>query len=122
MIAVDVMRACYLNHAVTVWFFSGDGDFVQLINEVFHAGKCANVWAFLSGVNEEIRYVVDDFLLLDKNFFLSDEEVAAPMSDSAVEPAELTAETHTVVSSRLFQILILCKGITWDWGNAASNS
>jgi uncharacterized LabA/DUF88 family protein len=91
VIAVDVMRACYLNHAVTVWFFSGDGDFVQLINEVFHAGKCANVWAFLSGVNEEIRYVVDDFLLLDKNFFLSDEEVAAPMSDSAVEPAELTA-------------------------------
>jgi uncharacterized LabA/DUF88 family protein len=76
-ISVDVMRACYRDHAETIWIFSGDGDFVQLIAEVVHSGKCAYVSAFSSGLNDEIRYVVDEFLPLDKHFFLSSEELAA---------------------------------------------
>lgn len=76
-ITVDVMRACYRDHADTIWIFSGDGDFIQLIEEVVHAGKCAYASAFSSGLNAEIKFVVDEFLPLDTHFFLSDEEIEA---------------------------------------------
>lgn len=85
-IAVDVMRACYRDHAETVWIFSGDGDFVQLLEEVVHSGKRAYVSAFSSGFNEELRYVVDEFLPLEKYFFLSPEETAAATITAATQP------------------------------------
>lgn len=85
-IAVDVMRACYRDHAETVWIFSGDGDFVQLLEEVVHSGKRAYVSAFSSGFNEELRYVVDEFLPLEKYFFLSPEEAAAATLTAATQP------------------------------------
>jgi uncharacterized LabA/DUF88 family protein len=68
-ITVDVMRACYRDHAKIIWVFSGDGDFLSLFNEVVHNGKSAYASAFSSGFNEEIRFAVDEFLLLDKYFF-----------------------------------------------------
>ena len=75
-IAVDVMRACYRDHADTIWIFSGDGDFIQLFQEVLHSGKRAYGSAFSSGLNNEIRYVVDEFFLLDKYLFV-DEPVSS---------------------------------------------
>lgn len=69
-IAVDVMRACYRDHAQTIWLFSGDGDFIQLFQEVVHSGKRAYASAFSSGLNDDIRFVVDEFLPLDKYFFV----------------------------------------------------
>lgn len=69
-IAVDVMRACYRDHAGIIWLFSGDGDFMSLLNEVVHSGKAAYVSALSSGLNEDIRLYVDEFTLLDKYFFL----------------------------------------------------
>ena len=74
-ITVDVMRSCYRDHADTIWIFSGDGDFVALINEVLHSGKRAYLSAFSSGLNEELPFMVDEFLPLDKHFFLSEQEV-----------------------------------------------
>jgi len=68
-IAVDVMRACYRDHAPTIWILSGDGDFVQLFEEVLHSGKTAYASAFSSGLNEEIPLVVDEFICLDDLFF-----------------------------------------------------
>ena len=76
-ISVDVMRACYRDHADTIWIFSGDGDFVQLIEEVVHSGKCAYVAAFSNGLNEELPFVVDEFFMLDNYFFLSPDEIEA---------------------------------------------
>lgn len=70
-IAVDVMRACYRDHAPTIWILSGDGDFVQLFNEVVHSGKHVYAAAFSSGMNEEIPLVVDEFFCLDDYFFES---------------------------------------------------
>lgn len=94
-IAVDVMRACYRDHAETIWIFSGDGDFVQLLTEVAHSGKRAYASAFSSGFNEEIRFVVDEFLSLDKHFFLSEQEaskafegVEAPATETDTSPAK----------------------------------
>lgn len=73
-IAVDVMRACYRDHADTIWLFSGDGDFVQLLQEVMHSGKRAYASALSSGFNQEIRFVVDDFIQLDKYLFVEEVE------------------------------------------------
>jgi uncharacterized LabA/DUF88 family protein len=69
-IAVDVMRACYRDHADEIWIFSGDGDFIQLFQEVVHSGKRAYASALSSGLNNEIRYVVDEFISLDKYLFI----------------------------------------------------
>lgn len=74
-IAVDVMRACYRDHAETIWIFSGDGDFVQLVEEVVHSGKTAYVSAFSSGLSSELRLVVDEFIPLDDFFFLTEGEL-----------------------------------------------
>jgi uncharacterized LabA/DUF88 family protein len=71
-IAVDVMRACYRDHADTIWLFSGDGDFVQLFQEVVHSGKRAYASALSSGCNQEIRFVVDEFMPLDKYLFIEE--------------------------------------------------
>jgi uncharacterized LabA/DUF88 family protein len=68
-ITVDVMRACYRDHAKIIWLFSGDGDFLSLFNEIVHNGKVAYASAVSSGCNDEIRYAVDEFLPLDKYLF-----------------------------------------------------
>jgi len=68
-IAVDVMRACYRDHAASILILSGDGDFVQLFNEVVHSGKRIFAAAFSSGLNQEIPLVVDEFICLDDLFF-----------------------------------------------------
>jgi uncharacterized LabA/DUF88 family protein len=77
-IEVDVMRACYRDHADAIWIFSGDGDFIQLFQEVVHSGKRAFAAALSSGLNNEIRYVVDEYFLLDKYLFV--EEPVSPAS------------------------------------------
>lgn len=82
-IAVDVMRACYRDHADTIWIFSGDGDFVQLLTEVLHSGKRVYLSAFSSGLNDELRLVVDEFLPLDQHFFLSELEVQEAAAGAA---------------------------------------
>ncbi len=74
-ITVDIMRACYRDHAETIWLFSGDGDFIELIHEVVHSGKRVYASAFASGLNKEIPYVVDEFIPLEKYFFLSEQEL-----------------------------------------------
>lgn len=93
-IAVDVMRACYRDHADTIWIFSGDGDFAALVNEVLHSGKCAYLSAFSSGLNDELPFKVDEFLPLDQHFFLSElevEEAAANVAAAEVAAREVTA-------------------------------
>ena len=80
-IAVDVMRACYRDHASNILILSGDGDFVQLFNEVVHSGKQIVAAAFSSGLSEDIPLIVDDFISLDDLFF---EPIPAPTQVEAV--------------------------------------
>ena len=96
-IAVDVMRACYRDHAGTIWVFSGDGDFINLLNEIMHSGKCAYASAFSSGLNDEIPFVVDEFLPLDKHFFLTAEELAVARP---VDPTAIAAPQSTTADQR----------------------
>lgn len=76
-LAVDVLRACYRDHARIIWIFTGDGDFLPLFEEVVHSGKTVYVSAFSSGMNEEIPHVVDEFIPLDKHFFSAAQEMVA---------------------------------------------
>lgn len=93
-ITVDVMRACYRDHAKIIWLFSGDGDFMSLLSEVVHNGKSAYVAALSSGLNPDVQFAVDEFMLLDKYFFLA--EAASPETEVAlaepVSAASLPAE------------------------------
>lgn len=91
-IAVDVMRACYRNHAEIIWIFSGDGDFISLFNEVIHSGKTAYASAVSSGFNDEIRFVVDEFLPIDK--YLFEPETSAESDDSAPSSPVQEELTH----------------------------
>ena len=85
-ITVDVMRACYRDHAKIIWLFSGDGDFMTLLNEVVHNGKSAYVSALSSRLNPDVRFAVDEFTLLDKYFFVP--EVSSPKAEAVAEPAQ----------------------------------
>lgn len=89
-IAVDVMRACYRDHGDTIWVFTGDGDFIQLFEEIIHSGKRVYASAFSSGLNENIRYAVDEFIPLDKYFFVDRPKAQAVVKASAksIEPKE----------------------------------
>ena len=78
-IAVDTMRSCYRDHAKNIWIFSGDGDFIKLFEEIVHSGKSAYAAAFSSGLHPEIKFSVDEFFLLDEDYFLP----SAPKSDDA---------------------------------------
>lgn len=69
-ITVDVMRACYRDHAKGIWIFSGDGDFIKLFEEVVHSGKAAYGAAFSSGLHPDLKYSVDEFFLLDDDYFV----------------------------------------------------
>ena len=91
-IAVDIMRACYRDHAETVWLFSGDGDFSQLIEEATHYGKMVYLSALSSGFNEELKYVVDEFHPLDDIFFLTDQEIKDAAIATAAMPKGSTAK------------------------------
>jgi uncharacterized LabA/DUF88 family protein len=90
-ITVDIMRSCYRDHAETIWLFSGDGDFIELLYEVVHSGKRACVSAFSSGLNKELPFVVDEFIPLEKHFFFSEQEltdIAAQQNLDLVAPLE----------------------------------
>jgi uncharacterized LabA/DUF88 family protein len=88
-IAVDVMRACYRDHASTVWLFSGDGDFIKLIEEVIHSGKRSFLSASSSGFHSDLKFAVDDFLPLDDHFFLTKPEIEAAGGDPvATKPTD----------------------------------
>jgi uncharacterized LabA/DUF88 family protein len=71
-IAVDVLRACYRNHADELWILTGDGDFLSLFQEVAHTGKTVIVGAFSGGLCADIPYAVDQFICLDQFFFEPD--------------------------------------------------
>lgn len=80
-IAVDVLRACYRDHSDRIWIVSGDGDFLPLIQEAMHSGKQVQIAALSSGLNPQLEFASDDFLLLDDFFFEKDEGEAGPAQE-----------------------------------------
>ena len=68
-ITIDVMRHCYSNAIDVVYIFSGDGDFVNLVEEVARSGKKVCVAAFSSGLERRLVTSVDRFVLSDDFYF-----------------------------------------------------
>jgi uncharacterized LabA/DUF88 family protein len=69
-LTIDVLRHTYQGDVDIVCLVSGDGDYLPLIKEVMRHGKQVHVFAFSSGLAEELRYTADHFQLLDQWFFL----------------------------------------------------
>ena len=68
-IVIDVMRHSYSNAVDVVYLFSGDGDFVHLVEEVARSGKKICLAAFSSGLEPRLASAVDRFVLLDDFYF-----------------------------------------------------
>lgn len=49
-------------------FFSADGDYLPLIQEIMRQGKQVNLGAFSSGLNPQLPVAVDNFYDLDEIF------------------------------------------------------
>lgn len=69
-LTIDVLRNVYRDQLDIAYLFSGDADFVPLIQEVMRNGKLVIVAAFSSGLSPEMKRVGDQFLDLDQWFFL----------------------------------------------------
>jgi uncharacterized LabA/DUF88 family protein len=93
-ITIDVMRHAFTDAVDVVYLFSGDGDFVDLIEEVGRSGKRICVAAFSSGLDPRLRVMADRFVLLDDFYF-------APIAalDPPQAPPQLAAPAESPVTA-----------------------
>jgi uncharacterized LabA/DUF88 family protein len=75
---IDVMRSSYTADVDVVYLFSGDGDFLHLIEDVVRRGRKVCVGAFSSGLHPALAYTADRFINLDPLFFKPSEVQNAP--------------------------------------------
>jgi uncharacterized LabA/DUF88 family protein len=68
-ISIDLLRAAHLPSVDAIYLFSGDGDYVPLLQEAARHGKEIWVAAFSSGMNSKLKQVADTFVPLDNFFF-----------------------------------------------------
>jgi len=68
-ITIDALRHTYNNSVDIIYFLTGDGDYLPLIEEVMRQGKQAYIGAFSNGLNPLLKNSCDDFFDLDKIFF-----------------------------------------------------
>lgn len=73
-IVIDIMRFAFTDAIDRVYLASGDGDYLPLIKEVMRRGKQVELLAFSSGLNEALRYSVDNFYSLDEVFFANNDD------------------------------------------------
>lgn len=70
-LTVTALHHAYNKHMDYAHFFTGDGDFVPVINEVKRYGINVFISAFSEGLNEELRRCADQFFNLDPIYFKS---------------------------------------------------
>jgi uncharacterized LabA/DUF88 family protein len=69
-LTVDMMRTAHNQAFDVLILFSGDGDYLPLVEEVMRHGKQVWIAAFSEGLNQEMRHTADLFICLDDIFFL----------------------------------------------------
>lgn len=69
-ITIDALRDVYRDQVDVAFIFSGDGDYIPLIKEMMRNGKQVVVGALSSGLSPEMRRAGDQFIDLDRWFFL----------------------------------------------------
>jgi uncharacterized LabA/DUF88 family protein len=68
-LTIDMLSHSFDNNVDIVCFFSGDGDFEPVLQEVLDHGKQIFLYSFSSGFNPNLKKVCDEFFLLDDRFF-----------------------------------------------------
>ena len=68
-ITVDTLRCVINKTGNVVYLFSGDGDYLPLVEELNRNGIQVWIGAFSSGLNSSLRNAADEFIDLDKLFF-----------------------------------------------------
>lgn len=68
-IAIDAMRHSFSEAVDQILFFTGDGDFFALFDDIMRRGKTVHVGSFSSGLDSRIPTLVDRFIDLDPLFF-----------------------------------------------------
>ena len=68
-ITIDAMRHAYSNAVDVIYLFSGDGDFVHLVEEIARSGRKVCLAAFSSGLEPRLASSVDRFAVLDDFYF-----------------------------------------------------
>lgn len=69
-LVTDVLRHAYNGSVDEICILSGDGDFLPTIRDVMRQGVRVTTGAFSSGLNPAISTKSDEFLDLDKYFFV----------------------------------------------------
>ncbi len=72
-LTVEALHHAYNRNVDVIHIFTGDGDYVPLIDEIKHLGITVFVSAFSSGLNDKIEECADMFFNLDDEFFEKDE-------------------------------------------------
>ncbi len=68
-LTVDVLSHVYQDNVDIICFFSGDGDYLPVLEEAQHSGKQVFVAAFSNGLNPKLKQKADYFNSLDDIFF-----------------------------------------------------
>jgi uncharacterized protein (TIGR00288 family) len=66
---IDILSHTYNNNLDAVCFFSGDGDFEPVLQEVIEHGKHVYIYSFSKGFNPNLRKVCDQYFNIDHLFF-----------------------------------------------------
>jgi len=68
---VDILTHCFNDNLDTVMIVAGDGDYLPIIEEAKRMGKQVYLAFFSKGMNKNLIYNVDKYILLDNIFFNS---------------------------------------------------
>jgi uncharacterized LabA/DUF88 family protein len=68
-LTIDALRYAYGEAIDQIVLVSGDGDYVPLLREIMSRGKMVKAYALSSGLNKEIKYNVDELLIIDNLYF-----------------------------------------------------
>jgi len=68
-ITVDALRHAHNNSSDVVWLFSGDADYLPLIEEIMRSGRQVWLAAFSDGLSPFLPHAVDEFFDLDEYAF-----------------------------------------------------
>jgi len=74
-LTVDVMRHALSSTFEAVQIFGGDGDYLPLVEEVGRHGVQVWIYAFSSGLSQDLKNAADHFICLDEYFFLKQDAV-----------------------------------------------
>jgi len=67
---VDILMHAFRDNIDSIYLFSGDGDYKPVLEEAVRLGKNIHVGAFSDGLNPVLPRLADEFIDLDKEYFV----------------------------------------------------